>query len=72
MVPKIINKNTSFRNKSSYNNKNKFDNFSKSIKNANYVWKYCVKSKMKILLQEIDQFYISYVGLNVGFTVSLT
>ena len=52
VVPKIKNKNTTFRNKSSYNIKNKFDDFSKSIKNANYIWNLCVKSDIKMILHE--------------------
>ena len=42
VVPKIINKKTTFRNKSSYNFKSKFDKFPKGLTNADYVWKYCV------------------------------
>ena len=66
MVPKIINKNTTFRNKRSYNFKNKFDKFSKSLKNANYVWKYCVKSEMEMMLHECTKLIFPSFNQNVG------
>ena len=46
VVPNIVSKNCTFRNKGSYNNQNKFHNFKNSIDYDNYVWKYYVKSEI--------------------------
>ena len=72
VVPKIINTNTTFRNKSSYNFKNKFDKFSKSFKNANFVQKYCAKSEMEMMLHKCTKLIFPSFNQNVGFTVSLS
>ena len=45
VVSKIINNHATFRNKSFYNNQNKFPKFLNSIENVNYEWKYCANSE---------------------------
>ena len=62
MVPKII-KGTIRGETKGLKNKNKFHNFSNSIKNASYVWQYGIKSEMEMMLHEIDQIYFPYIGL---------
>ena len=61
-----------FRNKSSYNNQNKFHTFSNSIENAIYVWKYCVKNEIEMMLKECTKFIFPSFNQNVGFTVFLS
>ena len=72
MVPKIINKYFTFKNKGWYNNQIKFHKFLNSIENANYVWKYCVKSEMEMMRHEGTKLVFPSFNQNVGFTVSLT
>ena len=71
VVPKVINKNTNFRNKSSYNNIKKFNKFSISIKYDNYVWKYCVKSEIEMMMHECTKLIFPSFNQNVGFIVYL-
>ena len=41
------------------------------IENVNYVWKYCVKNKMKMMRHECTKLIFRSFNENVGYTVSL-